>query len=300
MSRLPLQSAQGFVMAARHLNMSRAADALHLTVSALSHQIRGLEDRLQQRLFERGPRGLRLTADGQRLYDAVSGPFDALERALRPCACHRDDVLTVSMLPSMANSWLVPRLPAFLAANPQLSVNLQSSVEVVDFDRDAEVDAAMRYGQGSWPGVTAERLFGEWIAPLASPSLIARIDGGAFTSLDRYPLLDDTAGRWPEWFRHMGGEPPTRFAARLDDAEALHRAAASGLGVAMGRMTLAKPLIDAGMLVPLSDTRLPSTNSHWLVYPPRSREHRGFMRFREWLLAEASAYEQTLDSAHGH
>lgn len=294
MSRLPLQAAQGFVVAARHLNMSRAADALHLTVSALSHQVRALEERLQQRLFERGPRGLRLTRDGQRLYDAIAGPFDALERALRPCAGGREDVLTLSMLPSMANSWLVPRLPAFLALHPQLSVSLQSNVALVDFSRDVDVDAAIRYGAGGWSGVMAERLFGEWIAPLASPALIARIDGDAFTSLDRYPLLDDTAGRWPEWFRQVGGTPPTQFVAQLDDAEALHRAAVSGLGVAMGRVTLAKPLVDAGLLVPLSPLRLPSGSAHWLVYPARSLEHAGFVRFREWVLAEAAAYADGL------
>jgi LysR family glycine cleavage system transcriptional activator len=294
MSRLPLQPVHGFVTAARLLNLSRAADTLHLTVSALSHQIRALEERLQQRLFVRGPRGLRLTADGQRLYDAVAAPFDALEKALRPCCSRRDEVLTLSLLPSMATSWLVPRLPAFLAAFPQLVLNLQSSVELVDFARDTGIDAALRFGGGRWPGLTAERLFGEWTGPLASPALVAQHGGDRPGDLARYPLLEDDAGRWPEWFAHFGGTAPTRFVARFDDAETLHRAAVSGMGVAMGRMTLAKPLIDAGLLVPLSEHQLPSPNAHWLVYPARSADHAGLAHFRAWVLAQAADYAASL------
>ena len=289
MSRLPLQPIQGFLAAARARNLSRAADSLSLTVSALSHQIRALEQRLQQRLFDRGPRGIRLTAEGQRLFDAVSEPFDALERALRPCS-RRDEVLTLSVIPSMASSWLVPRLPPFLAAHPQLEINLQSSSALVDFQRDTTVDAALRYGPGHWPGVTATHLFDEWIAPLASPKLVAEYGGKQPQDLSRYPVLEDDAGRWPDWFALFGGSAPKRFVARLDDAESLHRAAATGLGVAMGRMTLARPLIDAGLLVVLSPRRMKSDYAHYLVHPARSNDHAGLLAFREWLLGQARTY----------
>jgi LysR family glycine cleavage system transcriptional activator len=295
MSRLPLQPIQGFLTAARAGNLSRAAESLNLTVSALSHQIRALEERLQQRLFERGPRGIRLTADGQRLFDAVAAPFDALERALRPCCSRRDEVLSLSLLPSMASSWLVPRLPGFLAAHPQLEINLQSSIALVDFERDLAVDAAIRYGPGRWPGLTASHLFDDWIAPLASPKLVAEHGGKKPQELSRYPLLEDDAGRWPDWFARFGGSAPRRFVARLDDAETLHRAAAAGMGVAMGRMTLAKPLIDAGLLVVLSPQRLKSDYAHYLVHPARSNDHAGLTAFRAWLLDEARRYAAVLD-----
>ncbi len=294
MSRVPLQPIQGFLAAARAGNLSRAAESLSLTVSALSHQIRALEDRLQQRLFERGPRGIRLTADGQRLFDAVAEPFDALERALRPCCSRRDEVLSLSLLPSMASSWLVPRLPGFLAAHPQLEINLLSGINLVDFEREANVDAAIRYGPGRWPGLTATHLFDEWIAPLASPKLVAEFGGRKPQDLSRYPLLEDDAGRWPDWFAHFGGDAPKRFVARLDDAETLHRAAAAGMGVAMGRMTLAKPLIDAGLLVVLSPRRLKSDYAHYLVHPRRSDDHAGLMAFRTWLLEQARRYRDAL------
>ncbi|HEY9142741.1 MAG TPA: LysR substrate-binding domain-containing protein [Arenimonas sp.] len=294
MSRLPLQALQGFVTAARLGKLSLAAEALNLTVSALSHQVRGLEDRLRQRLFERGPRGIRLTADGQRLFDAVSGPLQSLEHALRPCAGRRDHVLTLSLLPSMASSWLVPRLPGFLAANPQLEINLQSGIGLVDFQRDREVDAALRYGPGHWPGLEAMPLFDDWIAPLASPDLVRSVGGEDPGDLSAYPLLEDDAGRWPEWFSRFGGQRPARFVARFDDAETLHRAAASGMGVALGRLTLAKPLVDAGLLVLLSKQRMKAHYAHYLVHPPRSDEHAGFLAFRDWLRTEAADYAKRL------
>lgn len=299
MSRLPLQALQGFVTAARLGKFSLAAEALNLTVSALSHQVRGLEDRLQQRLFERGPRGIRLTADGQRLFDAVAGPLQSLEHALRPCAGRRDHVLTLSLLPSMASSWLVPRLPGFLAAHPQLEINLQSGIGLVDFQRDREVDAALRYGPGHWAGLEAMPLFEDWIAPLASPDLVRRLGGDDPGDLSAYPLLEDDAGRWPEWFSRFGGQRPARFVARFDDAETLHRAAASGMGVALGRLTLAKPLVDAGLLVLLSKQRMKANYAHYLVHPPRSDDHAGFLAFRDWLRVEAADYAARLAKETG-
>lgn len=291
MSRLPLHPLQGFVLAARLGNLSRAADALHLSVSALSHQIRVLESRLGRRLFARGPRGIVLTAEGQRLHDAVAEPFAALERALRAHGPRRDDVLTLSLLSSFASSWLVPRLPAFLAAQPQLELNLQSGAALVDFGREADIDAALRYGPGGWPGLHADLLFEDWLTPVASPALLARLGGKpALAEFGRMPLLDDRANRWRDWFARFGGTAPKRFVAAFDDAEALHRAAASGLGLAMGRLSLARPLLDAGLLVELSPQRIKSEYAHYLVYPPRSADHAGLQAFRAWLLAAAREY----------
>src|SRR5688500_5879157 len=175
MSRPPLHGLQGFVAAARSGNLSRAAESMHLTVSALSHQIRGLEERLGQRLFVRGARGVELTADGQCLFDRVSPHFDAIEQALQPYRARRDDVLTITLMPSFATSWLVPRLPRFLAAHPQIEINLQSNIGTVDFNRDTTLDAGLRYGPGRWPGLHATHLFDDWIVPTASPSLLARL-----------------------------------------------------------------------------------------------------------------------------
>ena len=115
------------VPAARAGNLSRAAESLHLTVSALSHQIRGLEERLGQRLFVRVARGVELTADGQCLFDRVSPHFDAIEQALQPYRARRDDVLTITLMPSLATSWLVPRLHLFNERHPDIQVLVAAS-----------------------------------------------------------------------------------------------------------------------------------------------------------------------------
>lgn len=297
MSRPPLHALPGFVAAARSGNLSRAAEALNVTVSALSHQIRGLEDRLGQRLFVRNARGVELTPDGRRLFDRVAPHFDALEQALRPYRARRDDVLTLTLMPSFAASWLVPRLPDFLARHPQLEINLQSTSEVADFERATELDAGLRFGPGRWSGVDAVHLFDDRVTPTASPDLLARLGRPTLETLAGFPLLGAPGGRWSEWFAHFGGTPPARFVATFDDSDTLHRAAAEGLGIALGRMTLARPLVDSGRLVRLFDESLPSEFGHYLVYPPRSRCHAGLAAFRAWLLEQANAYADVTSPA---
>jgi LysR family transcriptional regulator, glycine cleavage system transcriptional activator len=290
MSRPPLHALQGFVAAARAGNLSRAAESLHLTVSALSHQIRGLEERLGQRLFVRGARGVELTADGQCLFDRVSPHVDAIEQALQPYRSRRDDVLTITLMPSFATSWLVPRLPRFLAAHPQIEINLQSTVNKVDFERQSDIDAGLRYGPGEWPGLRAVHLFDDWVAPTVSPELVERLGRPTLETLGDFPLLGAPGGRWSDWFRQFGGTPPKRYVATFDDSETMHRAAVEGLGVALGRLTLMRPMVEAGRLVTLFEERLKSEFAHYLVYPERSERHRGLHAFRDWLLQEAQAY----------
>jgi LysR family glycine cleavage system transcriptional activator len=289
MARPPLHALQGFVAAARSGNLSRAAETLHLTVSALSHQIRGLEERLGQQLFVRNARGVSLTADGRQLFERIAPHFDALEQALRPFRARRDDVLTLTLMPSFAASWLVPRLPRFLAAHPQLEINLQSATTLVDFDRELAVDAGLRFGPGHWPGLAAVHLLDDWITPTASPELLARLGRPSLDTLDRYPLLGAPGGTWKDWFAAFGGQVPARFVATFDDSETLHRAAAEGLGIALGRMTLARPLMDAGRLQVLFPQRLKAGYAHYLVYPPRSASHAGLLALRNWLEEEARA-----------
>lgn len=290
MSRPPLHALQGFVAAARLGNVSRAAESLHLTVSALSHQIRGLEERLGQRLFVRSARGVALTADGQSLFERVAPHFDAIEQALQPYRARREDVLTVTVMPSFASSWLLPRLPRFVAAHPQIEINLQSTVARVDFERETGIDCGLRYGPGQWPGLHAVHLFDDWMTPTASPELLQRLGQPTLESLGGFPLLGAPGGRWSQWFERFGGTPPKRFVANFDDSETMHRAAVEGLGIGLARLTLTRPMIEAGRLVTLFGARLKSEFAHYLVYPPRSGHHAGLLAFRAWLLREAQDY----------
>jgi LysR family glycine cleavage system transcriptional activator len=289
MGRLPLTALQGFVLAARTGNLSSAARRLNLTVSALSHQIRSLEERLGRRVFMRGPRGVELTPHGAHLLELVGPQFEAIERALQQFCAPHADVLTLSVMASVASSWLLPRLPQFVARYPQLQINLQSSVQLVDFDREP-VDAAMRFGRGDWKGVHAEHLFDDWLTPIASPGLIGRLGRPTLAKLSDWPLLRDPENVWAKWFHTFGGTPPSRYVAHFDDTETLHRAAIEGMGVALGRLTMARPLVDAGQLVLLSTHRLRAEYAHYLVYPPRSAEHPALLAFRTWLLDEARHY----------
>lgn len=180
----------------------------------------------------------------------------------------------------------MPRLPAFLAAHPELGLNLQSSTHVVDFEREP-VDLALRLGGGRWANVHAEFLFPEWITPVASPDLLKRYGRPAPDQMAKLPLLGDPANRWKDWFEHFGGHPPPRYVAQFDDTETLHQAAAQGVGVALARWTLAEPLVKAGRLVTLTKKRLQADFAHYLVYPERSLGHPGFRKVRTWLLEQA-------------
>jgi LysR family glycine cleavage system transcriptional activator len=292
MSRPPLHALQAFVAVARTRNLTRAAVQLNFTVSALSHQMRALEQRLEQRLLVRGPRGVTLTPHGERLLESVAPHIEGIERVFARLRERNADVLTVSALPLFSSSWLMPRLPAFMALHPSLEFNLQTSVALVDFEREP-VDAALRLGSGQWPGLTAEHLFEEWIVPMASPKLFGRRRKPKSNELGDWPLIgesDDDNARWRRWFAQFGGTPPRRYAASFTEAELLHRAAAEGIGIVLGRMILAKPLIDNGSLVVLTQQRMPAGYSHYLVYPQRSAQHPPLLAFRQWLHPEIRKY----------
>lgn len=287
MSRIPLQALQNFVIAARLGNLTRAAETLNLTVSALSHQMRQLEQRLGYPVLLRQPRGVAVTAEGLRLLDQIGPHLDAIGQAVQPFAARHDRVLTVSALPSMTSNWLVPRLGSFVAAHPQIELSLESSERLIDFERQLQIDAALRVGAGQWQGLVAEPLFDEWLVPMASPSLVDRMGGVTGRPLSHWPLLGDPDGEWQRWFALAGDAPPGRYVAMLNDSEAHHRAALEGVGVALGRVTRARLLLDSGQLIALSPRRLRTRWSHWLVYPPRSASHQGFLTFRAWLHAQA-------------
>ncbi|WP_369936092.1 LysR substrate-binding domain-containing protein [Xanthomonas tesorieronis] len=292
MARPPLHALQGFVSVARLGNLSRAAAAMHLTVSALSHQMRTLEQRLGYRLLDRHARGVSLTADGRRLLERIGPHLDAIGEALQPFGARPDDVLTITLTPSMASAWLVPRLGDFLARHPQIEINLLSDLRLVDFERQPQFDAALRIGSGQWPGLEVETLFDEWLVPMASPALIARMDKRKRTPLAQWPLIGDPDGEWERWFAAVGEAPPARYVAVFDDAESHHRAALDGVGVALGRITRARLMLDAGQLVALSPHRLKAAWSHYLVYPQRSAGHRGFLAFRDWLRVQADEHHR--------
>lgn len=289
-----MHALQGFVLAARVGNLTRAAEVAHLTVSALSHQIKLLEQHLGYRLFERAARGVQLTEAGRDLLQRVAPALEQIEQSLRPSA-RQAHVLSISLLPSMGNAWLLPRLSSFVECCPEIELSLRSEAHLVDFQRETSLDAALRFGPGRWPGLESMHLFDDSLTPVISPSLAERLQLTAEPSLARLPLLGDPAGRWGDWFRRFeSGPAPKRFVASFSDSESLQRAAVEGLGVALGRMTLIRPLLEAGRLICLSRQRLPSEFAHYLVWPSRSSQRSAFLEFRDWIGEQARRYRQQL------
>ena len=195
MSRPQLHALQGFVAAARSGNLSRAADALHLTVSALSHQIRGLEERVGQRLFVRGARGVQLTEDGRALFERIAPHLDAIEHgaASRPRASRRRADADADAVVRRRAGWC----RACRASSPRIrncEISLQSNVRRWSISNATPaLDAGLRFGPGQWPGLDAVHLFDDWVMPTASPALIERLGRPTLETLGDFPLLGDAA-----------------------------------------------------------------------------------------------------------
>lgn len=288
--RLPsLNGLRAFECAARHLSFTRAAEELNVTQTAISHQIRRLEDELGVRLFLRSKDGLALTDEGNAYFPGVRSAFLELRHSTeRLLEASDHSVLTISTLVSVASKWLLPRLPSFREAHPQIDVRISASTEWVDF-RKGGIDAAIRYGDGNWPGLRADWLMSDEIFPVCSPRLLTG-DKPLNTPVDlaHHPLLQVsgvTANDWNDWL-HASGQPPlTANGPRLtfDLAMMAVQAAIDGQGVCIGRSTYVDDDLRAGRLVAPFDLRLKSASGFYLVTPHDQAESKKIVAFRGWL-----------------
>jgi LysR family transcriptional regulator, glycine cleavage system transcriptional activator len=283
-----LNGLRAFEVAARHLSFTRAAAELNVTQTAISHQIRRLEEQLGKRLFVRRTRGLQLTHDAQDYLPAIRTAFDDLRRATarlqRP---DREGLLTVSTTASLAAKWLVTRVASFQDAHPRIEVRLTTSTHLVDFQRE-EVDMAVRYGRGNWPGLRTQWLMAEDIFPVCSPALMK---GAKWLrrpqDLAHHTLLHTTVGRedWQLWLTAAG--LPVSLALRrglsFDQTFMALQAAMDGLGVALGRTSLVDADIAAGRLVVPFDVVLPADAGYYIVAPEETADTTKIALFREWL-----------------
>lgn len=291
-ARLPsLNGLRAFEAAARHLSFTTAAAELNVTQTAISHQIKRLELELGVRLFVRQNRALELTPQARDYLPGVRAAFNdlrlATDRLLRK---DNAKVLTVSTLTSLAVKWLLPRLPAFQAAHPDVDVRITTSTALVDF-RSGDVDAAIRYGRGRWPDLRADWLMADEMFPVCSPALL----NGAKPlrtphDLAHHTLLHTSGGYdddWRLWLTAAGLSPEMAQARGLsfDLIFLTVQAALDGLGVAMGRTSYVEGDLAAGRLVAPFDTKLPDEWGFYLVAPNASAEAPKIAAFRQWLLA---------------
>lgn len=288
--RLPsLNGLRAFECAARHLSFTRAAGELNVTQTAISHQIRRLEDELGVRLFMRLKDGLALTEEGNAYFPGIRSAFLELRYSTEKLLeSSNNSVLTISTLVSVASKWLLPRLPSFREAHPQIDVRISASTELVDF-RKAGIDAAIRYGNGEWPGLRADWLMSDEIFPVCSPRLLNG-DKPLKTPADlaHHPLLQVsglTANDWNDWLHAAGLPPLTAKGPRLtfDLAMMAVQTAIDGQGVCIGRSTYVDDDLRAGRLVAPFDLRLKSASGFYLVTPHDQAESKKIVAFRGWL-----------------
>src|SRR5918996_5682889 len=289
----PLNALRTFEAAARHLSFTKAAAQLFVTQAAVSHQIKALEDHLGMPLFRRLNRALMLTDEGQALLPFVREAFDQLADGVRRLRQGQSSgVLTISVLPSLASTWLIPRLRGFQSAHPEIEVHMTATERLVDFAREP-VDAGIRYGLGSWPGLRAERLLSADVIPVCSPQLL---DGPrplrTPEDLVHHQLLHvlNASDDWRMWLTAAGvkGVDPDR-GLKFDHTSLAIQAALNGLGVAMGPGPLVDRDLAAGRLVEPFDLELPSNSAYYFIAPEATADQPKIRAFRDWLGHEAAA-----------
>ncbi len=290
----PLNALRVFDAAARHENFSRAADELNVTQSAVSRQIQLLEGRLGQPLFvRRGPQ-LQLTAIGREYHTVVQTALDTLRRGTeRLFRATPSSHLVISVLPSFAANWLVPLVAEFEANHPGLSLRLASSYEVVDFAEQPDIDVAIRYGRGEWPGVEAHLLVDEVIFPVCSPAVAARLKHPSDLRNEKLLIEDPGWDEWSTWARAAGVEFSRDQIHRLsDDFNVQFQAASQGQGVALGRRLLVANDLRAGKLVCPFPLVVPGTVQYHFVAPPERFAEPALASLLSWM---QSAARRTVD-----
>lgn len=289
----PLTALRAFEAAARHGSFKHAAEELSLSATAISHQVRQLEARLGLALFERHPRQVVLTDAGQRLFPVLRDGLDAIAATLEALqSAPPRPLLTLSTTSAFAARWLVPKLGAFAAAEPGISLHVHASDEPVDLRRE-RVDLAVRYGGGTYPGLRSERLLSGRFAPVCSPSLNLR----THADLHRHPLIryvwrwqDADTPDWPRWLHEAGlSSADTQTGPLFSDETHAIQAAIAGQGVALASLPLVADELAHGRLVVPFGPLLDGHDFH-LVWMPSSESSDAFVRVRDWLRREAQAF----------
>jgi LysR family glycine cleavage system transcriptional activator len=294
----PLKAVRYFECAARLLSFTKAADELNVTHSAISHQIKALEEWLGVSLFERGARSLSLTEAGRRFLPPVRAAFHQLAEASAEMRLFPGGgPLTVSALPSIASKWLVPRLYDFQARHPEIEVRI-SATDRLDPVGDGDVDIGIRYGRGSWPGVEAELLMQDEVFPVCAPSLL---DGAQPLKepkdLARFSLISDMDWRraqfdfWPRWLA-AAGVPDLELKTNLtfNYSNLMIQAAIDGLGIALGNTMLAGDDLRSGRLVqPFAQTVVLETG-YYLIYGKGALRQAKVKAFRDWIVGQMATF----------
>lgn len=288
-----------FEAAARHLNFTRAAGEVGLTTAAVSHQIREIEDQLGVALFTRTSRSVQLTPAGRIMLDATVDALESLRRAVGRArkTARGQTMLRVSSDATMASKWLMPRVESFRKAHPDIELRFDVSWELRDFDRD-DIDVAIRFGSGKYPGLRADRMFDNVIIPICSPELL--LSGKPIA--EPRDLLNHTLAHvdwtwqgitWPNWRMWMTAAGIKDFddsrCIVLEDSSQAIQMAMFGGAVALVDFTMVAADLSAGRLVRPFELgiKVPPEYACFVVYPEATADDPRIVAFRDWVLEEA-------------
>jgi LysR family glycine cleavage system transcriptional activator len=286
----PLTTLRAFEAASRHGSFARAAAELSITPAAVSQQVRHLEEHLGVRLFARRARGVEPTAAGAGYARTIATLFDQLAIATEGTRrTEQAGRLTLATTPSFAARWLMPRLTRFLESHPEIDVRLSTSNALADFAHQ-DVDVAVRYGSGRWPGLKAELLIATELFPVCSPGFrqgSQRLRAPA--DLRPRALLRLMSDDWPKWLAAAGLEGVKAEGTQYSDVGMLTQAAVSGQGIALGQSIIVADDLASGLLVEPFKLRIPSRMAYYLVGLPESLGQAKVKTFNRWLRKELAA-----------
>ena len=283
---LPLNALRAFEMSARHLSFTRAAEQLSVTQTAVSMQVKNLEQRLGVALFRRLPRGLALTDEGLALLPVVAQSFGRIADVLGQFEHgRRREVLTVGVVGTFAVGWLMPRLREFQQNHPFVDLRLLTNNNRVDLAGEG-LDYAIRFGDGAWHGTEAERLFEAPLAPMCAPALAAQLRSPA--DLASQTLLRSyRSDEWNQWFAAAGAPCPPLRGFVFDSSLALAEAAAQQAGVALLPVLMFERELRQGRLVCPFETGI-VTGAYWLTRLKSRPQGAAMTAFRDWLQGHAA------------
>ena len=284
----PLSTLRPFEAAARLESFTRAAEELALTHGAVSHQVRALEDYVGAPLFARHGKRVTVTPAGRAFAERVREALDEIALAAEQLRSRRDDRLTVSVLPSFASRWLMPRLIRFMDAHPKIEVNVIASSGLANF-RDDEVDVAIRFGLGPWPPLVCEIFLEDEYFPVASPEMAASCKLKKPRDLLATRIIREDRDYWKQWFEAAGVPIEEARAARgplFNDSTYALQAAARGEGIALARRSIVREDIERGALKRLFRLQVPSRERYWFVCPKETAGTPKVLAFKEWVRDE--------------
>ncbi len=290
----PFAALRAFHAAATHARFRDAADSLGVTESAISHQVKRLEAYLRVALIDRTASGARLTDTGRRYLEQIEPALrqiQAATEAILPTAGRQ--VVRLTLPPSLAATWLIPRLGAFERAHPTIDLQLITTTRVVDLKRD-QIDLAIRHGKGEWRGLEAIFLLEETAMPVAAPGYLDPMpDGPTPDLIDSLRLIVSASfpDEWEEWARAHGLDPPATGDAVMFDAQeqALHLAS-TGHGLAMGRRPVVDDWLDSGRLIAPFGAAERTGAAYYLCKPPDLAPTAAARHAENWLMDAAAAW----------